>query len=81
MLLGQMQCCLPQVTHLPAPPEPTGEVKHAAASLQARFTLKTGKFEGVREDEAEGLETDLAPQTSDTLRYAEGHCGFVDCCT
>lgn len=53
---------------------------HAAMYLQARFTLKTGKFEGVREDEAEALETDLAPQTSDTLRCAEGECVFGDCC-
>lgn len=39
------------------------------AGMQGRFHVKT-KFEGSREDEAESLQADLAPITSDTLRCA-----------
>ncbi len=38
--------------------------------LQTRHNLKGGKFEGIRDDEAEGLEAELAPLTSDSLKYA-----------
>lgn len=35
--------------------------------MQARFTLKP-KFEGIREDEVETLESELTPLTTDTFR-------------
>lgn len=38
--------------------------------FQTRHNLKGGKFEGIRDDEAEGLEAELAPLTSDSLKYA-----------
>lgn len=36
--------------------------------LQTRHNLKGGKFEGMRDDEAEGLEAELAPLASDSLK-------------
>lgn len=36
--------------------------------LQARHTLTGGKFQSTRDDEAEGLEADLAPLASDSLK-------------
>lgn len=45
---------------------------HARLDLQGRFHVKN-KFEGVREDEAESLQADLAPLASDSLRYGT-HC-------
>ena len=38
-------------------------------TLQTRHNLKGGKFEGIRDDEAEGLEAELAPLASDSLKY------------
>ncbi|KAL0028272.1 hypothetical protein WJX79_006476 [Trebouxia sp. C0005] len=35
---------------------------------KTRHNLKGGKFEGIRDDEAEGLEAELAPLTSDSLK-------------
>ena len=39
------------------------------SGLQGRFHVKS-KFEGIREDEGESLQADLAPLTSDSLRYS-----------
>ncbi len=36
--------------------------------LQTRHNLKGGKFESIREDEAEGVETELSPLASDSLK-------------
>ena len=36
--------------------------------MQARHTLKAGRFESIRDDEADGLEADLAPLSSDHLK-------------
>lgn len=42
--------------------------------LQTRHNLKGGKFEGIRDDEAEGLEAELAPLASDSLKYGLAYC-------